>query len=306
MRAALTPLLWLACLASGNALSQPQDRHFDSDGVAIRYVDQGRGPAVVLVHGYTSDLESQWIATGVLQQLAAEFRVIAFDCRGHGRSDKPHDPGSYGPQMGLDIVRLLDHLGLERAHVVGYSMGAHIVAQLLTTHPHRFESATLGGGAGRRKWTAVDDLRVQTEAAEIEAGMLRMQILRLTPPSAPAPTDSQIAARSAQILAGQDRRALAAVRRSNPAQAVTDSQLSRIAVPLLGIVGSADPYLADLRSLQSLQPRMQLAIVDGATHDTAPAHPEFIRALRRFLSAHSPQPQRPQRSDVELSAVPAA
>jgi pimeloyl-ACP methyl ester carboxylesterase len=91
------------------------------------------GEPVVLVHGYTSDAEAQWVRTGVLRALAAEYRVAAMDARGHGRSDKPHDPALYGPEMGFDILRLFDHLGIQRAHLIGYSMGAHIVAQLVTT-----------------------------------------------------------------------------------------------------------------------------------------------------------------------------
>src|SRR5688572_2364514 len=96
-----------------------EDFFFDSAGVAIRYVEAGTGAPVVLVHGYTSDLEDQWIGTGVLPALARMHRVIAFDARGHGRSGKPHAPAAYGPEMALDVVRLLDHLGIARAHVVG-------------------------------------------------------------------------------------------------------------------------------------------------------------------------------------------
>lgn len=112
-----------------------EDRFFDSAGVRIRYVEEGRGEPVVLVHGYTSDIEGQWIETGVSPALSRHHRVIAFDARGHGKSGKPHDPRAYGPEMARDVVRLLDHLGIAKAHVVGYSMGAHIVAQLLTLHP---------------------------------------------------------------------------------------------------------------------------------------------------------------------------
>src|SRR5918998_677025 len=108
---------------------------------------------------FASDAEAQWVRTGVLQALAARYRVIAMDARGHGRSGKPDDPARYGPEMGLDVVRLLDHLGIRRAHLVGYSMGAHIVAQLLVTHPERFLTATLGGASGRRNWSAEDQWR---------------------------------------------------------------------------------------------------------------------------------------------------
>jgi pimeloyl-ACP methyl ester carboxylesterase len=139
--------LLLALLPPGTALGQ--ERYFDSAGVRIRYIDQGTGPAIMLVHGFTATIETSWIDTGVLPDLAHDHRVIALDLRGHGKSDKPRDPRAYD-ELGMDLVRLLDHLGIERAHVVGYSLGAIIVAKLLTTHPQRFLSAVLGGAAYRR------------------------------------------------------------------------------------------------------------------------------------------------------------
>ena len=114
-----------------------QDKFFDSNRVRIHYVDRETGEAVVLMHGQGSSLQ-EWIDSGVLQNLLTDYRVIALDCRGHGKSGKPHDPTQYGQEMGLDVMRLLDFLDIRRAHVVGYSMGAQITAQLLTLHPNRF------------------------------------------------------------------------------------------------------------------------------------------------------------------------
>src|SRR5688572_9268520 len=85
------------------------DSTFFSAGVRIRYIDRGEGEPVILLHGYTADIEDQWIETGVVPELARSNRVIAFDARGHGRSDKPHDPAAYGANMAHDVVRLLDH-----------------------------------------------------------------------------------------------------------------------------------------------------------------------------------------------------
>src|SRR5918999_4962799 len=144
-------------------LVSAQDQFFDSNGVRIRYVDQGSGPPVVLLHGFSGSLDSGWVETGVLPTLAADYRVIAFDCRGHGQSDKPHDPKSYGLQMGQDVVRLLDHLHIARAHIVGYSLGAIITAKLLTTNPDRFLTATLGGAAGRQRWTPENAAAAEAE-----------------------------------------------------------------------------------------------------------------------------------------------
>jgi pimeloyl-ACP methyl ester carboxylesterase len=263
-----------------------QDRYFDSAGVRLRYVEAGEGEPVILLHGYTSDLEAQWVDSGVFSRLARRHRVIAFDARGHGRSGRPYEPQAYGAEMGRDVVRLLDHLGLARAHIVGYSMGAHIVAQLLTVHPERFVTAALGGATGRRNWTPADDRRVEIEAAEMEQGSLATQLLRLWPEHQPQPSAHVLAALSADLLKGQDPRALAALRRSNRAQAVTDEQLASVRVPVLGIVGSVDGYLADFHTLRALVPRMRFAVIDGATHGEVPHRPEFVRTLEAFLHEH--------------------
>jgi pimeloyl-ACP methyl ester carboxylesterase len=117
--------VFLALLPAATALGQ--ERYFHSAGVRIHYLDQGAGPAVMLIHGFTASIESSWIDTGVLPDLA--------------RAPRAYD------ELGLDVIRLLDHLGIERAHVVGYSLGGIVVAKLLTTHPERFVTAVLVGGA---------------------------------------------------------------------------------------------------------------------------------------------------------------
>lgn len=262
-----------------------EDKYFDSAGVRIRYVEAGSGEPVVLVHGYTTDIEQQFVQTGVFPGLAKGYRTIALDARGHGKSGKPHDPKQYGPQMGLDVVRLLDHLGIPKAHIVGYSMGAHIVAQLVTTNPERFTTMTLGGASGRRNWTEDDERRVRIESAEMDEGMLRSQIVRLWPRDQPPPSDEEVRKRSAERLVGKDPRALAAVRRSNRDQVVSGAQMTAVKVPTLGVVGSADPYLKEFQDLKRLMPQMTLVVIEGASHGSAPGRPEFLRAIEEFLAA---------------------
>src|SRR5262249_25889920 len=132
-------LVWVApCVAA------PEDRYFDSAGTRLHYVEEGVGQPVVLLHGYASNANT-WIRNGVFAELAKRYHVIALDCRGHGTSDKPHDVGQYGREMGRDVIRLLDVLGIDRAHLIGYSMGAQVVAQLLAEHQERFYTGVLGG-----------------------------------------------------------------------------------------------------------------------------------------------------------------
>jgi pimeloyl-ACP methyl ester carboxylesterase len=263
------------------------DSFFDSAGVALRYVEAGSGEPVVLLHSFCGSIERDFVAPGLFVTLAERFRVIALDLRGHGKSGKPHDARHYGHELALDVVRLLDHLAVRNAHIVGYSLGGHVVAHLLSLHPQRFITATLGGAPGRRGWCDVDDLRVAMEADELERGEMRKQILRLWPASAPPPNDAQIRERTAEILAGNDPQALAALRRASRGQVVTDEALAAANVPTLGLVGSRDRYLDAFRELGKAMPQLTLVEIEGATHDDALARAEFREALLAFLGAHS-------------------
>src|SRR5262245_46142677 len=108
----------LICLMSTPAVAVDDGKFVDLGGVKIHYIDRGRGEPIVLLHGGTSSLES-WITSGVVANLEKDFRVIAFDARGAGRSDKPRDPKAYGRQQALDVPRLLDALKIDRTHIVG-------------------------------------------------------------------------------------------------------------------------------------------------------------------------------------------
>ena len=117
----------MVCLLPAASAAQQTGNTFDSRGVRIHYVDKGRGTPVVLIHGLTGSYARHWETPGAIEALEkAGFRVIAIDCRGHGQSGKPRNPSEYGLEMVEDVVRLLDHLRIEQAHVVGYSMGGAI------------------------------------------------------------------------------------------------------------------------------------------------------------------------------------
>jgi pimeloyl-ACP methyl ester carboxylesterase len=267
-----------------------QDQFFDSDGVRIRYVEQGSGPPVVLIHGFSGSLDTGWVETGVLPKLAADYRVIALDCRGHGQSDKPHDPKSYGLQMGQDVVRLLDHLHIARAHIVGHSMGAGIVAKLLTTNPDRFLTATLSGSAGRQGWTPEATAAAEVEAVEFEQGIpFRSVILRTAPVDRPKPTDEQIQAESQRRLARNDRLAMAALVRARGEQAFSAADMAAVQVPTLGLIGSADANLDAMKRLALVLPTLKVVVIEGATHGGAlgvTRRPEFVDNFREFTASH--------------------
>ena len=120
---------------------------FASDGIEIGYLDEGEGEPILLIHGFASNIVTNWVDPGWVHTLvAAGRRVIAYDNRGHGRSGKLYDPAAYGaPLMAEDGRRLLDHLGIARADVLGYSMGARIATFLALAHPDRVRSLIVGG-----------------------------------------------------------------------------------------------------------------------------------------------------------------
>ena len=118
----------------------------ESDGLKIYYESEGEGRAIVVVHGWGSSLQGNWVDTGWVEALRPMRRVVALDVRGHGASDKPRDQAVYSyAKMSHDVLAVMDHLGLETADYLGYSMGACMGASLLGQAPARFGKMILGG-----------------------------------------------------------------------------------------------------------------------------------------------------------------
>src|SRR5882757_5905362 len=118
---------------------------FDSAGVKIHYAVQGKGEPIILIHGLYSNSRLNWDLGGTTKLLAEHFQVITMDCRGHGQSDKPEAEDAYGINMVEDVVRLMDHLGIQSTRIAGYSMGGMIALKLVIMHPDRVSRAILGG-----------------------------------------------------------------------------------------------------------------------------------------------------------------
>jgi pimeloyl-ACP methyl ester carboxylesterase len=279
------PAALLVLLASA---ASAQDRFFDSAGARIRYVDQGAGAPVVLLHGFTGTIERSWVGTGVLHDLARDYRVVALDLRGHGRSDKPHEPKAY-EELGADVIRLLDHLRIGKAHGVGYSLGGIILARLLVTHPERFASAVLGGAAYRRSRGEDADRATEAAAREIEAGLYRALIVSTAPTDEPPPDEAFIVLRSGVISRESDLRAHAALMRARRALLVSDAEIGAVRVPTLAVVGAADPALPRVQAMRKRWPQLEVQVVPGAAHPTVherglPRHLEFLAAIRRHIA----------------------
>ena len=105
--------------------------YFDNNGIKIHYEIMGKGPEVVMIHGFASSLQGNWIEPNWGDALSSNYKLILIDCRGHGESDKPLDPTQYGAHMTDDIIRLLEHLSIEKANFIGYSMGSGLTLNIL-------------------------------------------------------------------------------------------------------------------------------------------------------------------------------
>ena len=278
-------LALVGCLVCLSGVVRAEDRYFDSNGTRIRYTITGEGEPVLLIHGFTANIEAQWMLPGVIDALAEDYQVIALDNRGHGKSDKPHDPQKYGSEMAEDAIRLLDYLKIEKAHVIGYSMGAMITSKLLATHPDHLLSATLGGAAGLRE--AADLTFFNQLADSLEAGRGMGPLIEvLTPAGRPKPTPDQIEGINAMLTAMNDTKALAAAARGFEGLRVTDDQLKSNRVPTLAVIGADDPLKEGVDSVRDVMSNLEVVVIEDIDHMTAFSSPRFRQAIREFLAEH--------------------
>jgi pimeloyl-ACP methyl ester carboxylesterase len=280
----------IACLLlAGPARAQQAVQSFDSSGVQIQYLDKGRGVPVVLLHGFTGSYARHWEAPGVIGALdAAGYRVIAMDCRGHGQSGKPHDASQYGLEMVQDVLRLLDHLRVDRAHIVGYSMGGGIAAQLLVRYPNRVKTVTLLGAG----WEGDDPAAMRSLMTELADGFAKRDasalVSRVTSngENTPAPTAAEIAAMNDALFARNDALALSACARSMATLFdVRADRLRAVTTPVLAIVGELDtPNVESVARMKTVVRGLQVVQLPGANHATS-VRPSAAPLLA-FLNTH--------------------
>lgn len=257
---------------------------FDSDGVEIFYTVQGRGEPVVLIHGFAERAESRFGATGIAAALAADHEVLAIDLRGHGASGKPHDLPSYGEQMVRDVINLLDHRKIERAHVVGYSLGGWIAQKLVADYPERVIKGVIGGNGwvGEGANVPATNLRI---AESLESGGGLGPLLVGIAPEGRSPSPEAIAAFNERAMAGNDPLALAAVARTLPEfRDVPREEMRAIRTPLLYVVGELDPRKPDAERAITVVSNSRLVTIPGASHENATSNPMFLQSVREFLA----------------------
>jgi len=244
---------------------------FDSDGVRIAYIDEGEGEPILLIHGFASNVATNWRDAHWLRTLtAARRRAVAYDNRGHGQSQKLYDPNRYGaPTMAEDARRLLDRLDIARADVMGYSMGARIATFLVLAHPERVRSLILAGAGINlvRGMVGTGPLARALEAPTIED----------------VTNDTARSFRAFAEKTGSDLKALAACMRG-PREKIGAEDLARIAVPTLIATGSEDVIAGSGQELKNLVPGAQLLDIEGRDHMKAVGDPRFKQGVLDFLT----------------------
>jgi len=247
---------------------------FHHGAVELACLDEGQGEPIVLVHGFGSSKQVNWVQPSWLTTLkGAGRRVIAFDNRGHGQSTKLYDPAEYHTtKMAEDVRALLDHLGVPRADVMGYSMGARIAAFLALAHPDRVRSVVLGGLGSH----LIDGVGLPESIAEA-----------LEAPSLADVTDPQ--GRMFRAFADQtksDRRALAACIRGSR-QVLSREQAASIKTPTLIAIGTKDPIAGSAEGLAAVMPNARALPIPGRDHMLAVGDKVFKAGVLQFLQENA-------------------
>lgn len=244
---------------------------FTHDGLDFAYLDEGEGEPILLIHGFASTKEINWVGPGWVSTLTgAGRRVIALDNRGHGASSKLYDAAAYDPDiMAGDALALLDHLGLRRVDVMGYSMGGRIASCLALRAPERVRSLILGGIGIH----LVEGAGLPVTVAEA-----------LLAPSLEEVTDPM--GRTFRAFAeqtGSDRRALAACIYGSR-RTLSREEVGRIRVPTLIAVGTRDDVAGSPHPLVALVPGARALDIPGRDHMRAVGDKVFKEAVLAFLA----------------------
>ena len=298
-------VLLMFALAGGGAMAlvlmthRVEGEYFDSSKIRLHYTMKGEGEPVVLLHGFAVNGDINWRWPGIIDLVSKDFRVITLDLRGHGLSGKPHDPRQYGLEMVRDVTRLLDHLQIGKAHVVGYSMGGFIALKMAVIDPERLITVSaLGAG-----WERPDD-RVLGEALPRLENSLRSG-RAIGPLSGYLESATEKPGRLqtcwVKLMTGyfNDREALAAMMEGFPELALTKEEMQNIPLPICSIVGSRDPLKVCADAMVGLISDHTYVVVEDTEHIRTLMRGETRDTLRGFLLRHKGESIE-KRGDVKL------
>lgn len=256
---------------------------FNSEGVPIHYTDEGSGTPVILIHGFAVNADLNWRRPGITEKLVEQYRVISVDLRGHGESGKPHAKEAYGRPMVMDILRLMDHLKLQKAHLAGYSLGGFIILKLAVIAPERILSASVMGAG----WEQPESSRFLEALAKMADALSRGESI---PPVA-SELDPQrkkpglLHTAWVRIMTGwfNDQQALIGVIEGLPWLAINEKELRGISVPVCSVVGDKDLLSVGAKAMAGRVKGLSQVIIADADHMQAPMRPELLAALTACL-----------------------
>ncbi|HOK09234.1 MAG TPA: alpha/beta hydrolase [Candidatus Hydrogenedens sp.] len=264
--------------------------YFDLEGIKIHYTDEGHGEPIILIHGFAVNADLNWRRPGIIDSLKPNFRIIAVDLRGHGLSSKPHTSDEYGIKMVKDIINLMDYIKIDKAHIVGYSLGGFIAIKLTTLYPDRVISLSpLGSGwelpEQNHFFSAIDKLIKKLENnSGIEPVSTHLDTSRRKP--------GIVHSLWVKILTRffNDPKALIDVLKGVPELKVNEDEIKKINIPTCMVVGEHDPLRKGAENLKNVLPQSELTIIKGKDHITAPLSSQFKETLKLFLLKHSTNP----------------
>jgi pimeloyl-ACP methyl ester carboxylesterase len=246
-------ILFVCCL--GLPVGRASAESFEAKGVRLHYTIEGKGEPVVLIHGLNSSSRLNWGRPGVISLLSKNYQVIALDMPGHGESDKPETEEAYGDELVEDVVRLLDHLKIRRAHIVGYSMGGMIAMKLMARHQDRVISGLVCGMG----W--------------LQEGSIFQRFWGRLP-------------------AREGARVPPACARSLGELALSESEVRKITVPVQIIVGDRDPvkpfFVDSLARVRTDWPVVEIA---DAGHLSCVMKPQFKESIAEWLLKKTQSPR---------------
>jgi pimeloyl-ACP methyl ester carboxylesterase len=247
----------------------------DVDGVRLHYEAAGVGEAIVLLHGFASSYEENWVETGWVRRLLGEgFRVVGLDARGHGRSTKLYAPAGYETSvLAGDVVALLDRLHIDRAHAVGFSMGAGIALQLAMEHPSRVGAVVVAGIGDK----AIRGLHDEDEISRIERGLKE---------GAENTGTDDLAGRIRRNAqrSGNDVAALAAFfeRGGWPGDLTS---IGPVTAPVLVVLAERDEFMPRADELLRRIPA-RVETLEDCAHAAAARDPRFVELALSFIREH--------------------
>lgn len=243
---------------------------FLSESIEIAYEEFGEGPPIVLVHGFASNGKVNWLDTCWVDALSeAGYRSIILDNRGHGQSGKPYDPALYPAQtMAHDVINLIDHLNLDKAVLLGYSMGARISAFAALQAPEKIRAVIFGG-------LGINMIRGMNDSSEIIAGLEAESLRGITHKTA---RQFRIFAESTK----SDLKALAACLSASRSK-IDEDDIRKIDIPALVAVGSKDDVGGAPEPLAALLPQGESLVIEGRDHMRATGDQQFKQGVLSFL-----------------------